>query len=99
MIIDPNRYYIVRANTAGVFFGKIKETNGKDSVTMSDVRKLWFWDGAASVEQLAVDGVMLPDRCKFTVSVDEMEIVDPIQLIPCTDSATSCIKAVRPWKI
>lgn len=32
--------YIVRADRAGVFFGKIKERNG-DEITMTDVRRIW----------------------------------------------------------
>ncbi len=96
MTINPNQYYIVRAARAGVFFGRIKE-NTAESVTMIDVRKLWFWSGAAAVEQIAVDGVTNPSTCKFTRTVEEMEILEPIQVIPCTDKAVACIKAVKPW--
>ena len=49
------KYYIVRADRAGVFFGNIKERNGSE-VTMTNVRRLWYWDGACAVEQLAVNG-------------------------------------------
>lgn len=93
-----NNYYIVRANEAGVFFGKIKERS-HDEVTMTNVRKLWYWDGAAAVEQLAVDGVSKPKNCQFTVVIDEMIIANPIQIIPCTDKSYKSLSKVPAWKV
>lgn len=93
-----NNYYIVRANEAGVFFGEIKERD-HDEVIMMNVRKLWYWDGAAAVEQLAVDGVSKPKNCQFTVVVDEMVIANPIQIIPCTDKAYKSLSGVPVWKV
>ena len=93
-----NRYYIVRCNEAGVFFGKIKEKSANE-VVMTDVRKLWYWEGAFAVERLAVDGTSKPKECKFTVTVDEMTVMNPIQIIPCSDKAVKIIKAVKEWKI
>ena len=92
-----NQYYIVRSARAGVFFGKIKEKS-PESVIMTDVRKLWYWNGAAAVEQIALDGVSKPENCKFTVTVPAMEIMEPVQVIPCTSKAADIIKAVREWK-
>lgn len=93
-----NKFYIVRANEAGVFFGEIKERS-HDEVTMTNVRKLWYWDGAAAVEQLAVDGVSKPKNCQFTVVIDEMIIANPIQIIPCTDKAYKSLSEVPAWKV
>lgn len=97
-IEKKEQFYIVRAARAGVFFGKI-EKKSPESVIMTDVRKLWYWDGAAAVEQIAMDGVRTPENCKFTVTVPTMEIMEPIQVIPCTGKATEIIKAVREWKM
>lgn len=97
MKIAENKYYIVRTNRAGVFFGKIKEANTEE-VTMLDVRKLWHWDGACAVEQIALEGVKRPDNCKFTVVIPEMTIIEPIQIIPCTDEAAEILSKVAVWK-
>ena len=91
------QYYIVRCDRAGVFFGKIKERS-ENEVVMTDVRKLWYWEGAAAVEQLAVNGTTAPKKCKFTVTVAEMSVMNPIQIIPCPDKAVKSIKAVAEWK-
>ncbi len=92
------QYYIVRCEKAGVFFGKIKERT-ENEVVMTDVRKLWYWTGACAVEQLAVDGTTKPDTCQFTVTVDEMTVMDPIQIIPCTDKSVKSIKGVAEWRL
>lgn len=89
--------YIVRSDRAGVFFGKIKERSGSE-VTMTDVRRIWYWGGAASLSQLAVDGTNRPDDCKFTVYVSEMIILGVIEIIPCTDKAEASIKGVPEWR-
>lgn len=92
-----SEYYIVRGDRSGVFFGKISERNGSE-VRMQKVRKLWYWDGACAVEQLALDGVKNHDNCMFTVTVEEMTITDAIQIIPCTDAAQKSISGVVEWK-
>ena len=92
-----NKYYIVRADRAGVFAGNIKDRKGSE-VTMTNVRRLWYWDGAASLSQLATEGVSKPENCKFTVVVPEMTILGVIEIIPCTTIAEDVIKGVREWK-
>lgn len=97
MKILENKYYIVRTNRAGVFFGKIKEASHEE-VTMTDVRKLWHWDGACAVEQIALEGVKKPHNCNFTVVISEMTVIDPIQIIACTDEAAINLSKVAVWK-
>lgn len=92
-----NKKYIVRTDRAGVFYGEIKERS-HDEVTMANVRKLWHWDGACAVEQIAMEGVKIPDNCQFTVIVPEMIIADPIQIIAATEKACKSIEAVKEWK-
>ena len=94
---ENKNYVIVRGDRSGVFFGELKERSGQE-VELRNARKLWYWDGAAAVEQLARDGVSLPRNCKFTVTVEEMTITDAIQLIPCTDAAQKSISGVAEWK-
>nr|DAL78279.1 MAG TPA: hypothetical protein [Caudoviricetes sp.] len=97
MEVKNNQMYVVRCAQAGVFFGQIKERNG-DEVTMTNARKLWYWDGACAVEQLAVDGTKKPGDCKFTVMVSEMVLTGVIQILTCTDKATESLAAVEEWK-
>ena len=59
-----NTYYIVRGDRSGVFAGNIKHREGRE-VTLTNVRRLWYWSGAASLSQLALEGVKRPKDCKF----------------------------------
>ena len=88
---------IIRADRAGVFFGTLKEKNGSE-VTLTNCRRLWYWDGAASISQLAVEGTKRPDKCKFTLIVPIMTILGVIEVIPCTDEAIKSIEDVEVWK-
>ena len=92
-----NKYYIIRGDRSGVFFGQIAGRNGQE-VKLRNVRKLWYWEGACAVEQLAVDGVTNLSSCKFTVVVPEMVVMDAIQILPCSDKAAKILGEVKAWK-
>lgn len=88
---------IIRGDRSGVEFGTLVAQNGRE-VTLRNARRLWYWDGAASLSQLAKDGTTIPRECKFTVTVDSITILDAIEIIPCTDKAIKSIEEVREWK-
>ena len=88
---------VVRTYSAGVFFGLLAERNGKEAV-VKDARRLWYWDGAASLSQLANEGVKKPKTCKFPAPVSEVLLTEVIEIIPATDAAIENIKAVQEWK-
>ena len=46
---------IIRGDRSGAEFGTLVAQNGRE-VTLHNVRRLWYWDGAASLSQLAKDG-------------------------------------------
>lgn len=91
------KYCVVRGDMSGVFAGNVESRNGQE-VIIKNVRRLWYWDGACSISQLAKDGTAKPDRCKFTVTVDEIELLDVIEIIECTEKAEKSIKEVSEWK-
>ena len=88
---------IVRGDRSGVFFGTLEKRDGKE-VLLTDCRRLWYWDGAASISQLAESGTTNPSECKFTVSVSDIIVTDAIEVILCTAEAVSSIEGVRTWK-
>ena len=87
---------IVRGDRSGVFFGTLAEKDGRE-VRLEKCRRIWYWNGAASISQLAVDGTSNPGGCKFTVTVDEIEILDAIEIIPCSEKAIKSIEGVKVW--
>lgn len=92
------KYVIVRGDRSGVFAGVLESQEGQ-KVVLSNCRRLWYWSGAASLHQVAKDGVKRPRDCKFTITVDSIAILDAIEVIPTTKDAEANIKAVPEWKM
>ena len=91
------KYCIVRTYSAGVFAGYVESRNGKE-VVIRKARRIWYWDGANSLSQLAKDGTCEPDNCKFAVEVDKIEVTEAIEIIECTLKAQQSIGDVPEWK-
>lgn len=89
---------VVRGDRSGVFFGTLVAKEGRE-VKLEKCRRLWYWDGASSISQLAVDGTTKPNNCKFTVTVSEIIITDVIEIIACSETASKKIEGVREWKM
>jgi hypothetical protein len=90
-------YQIVRTYSAGVFAGHVVKRNGQE-VVMSNARRLWYWKGAASLSQLAMEGVSKPDECRFPRAVDRVELLQAIEILDVTDKARKSIEAVPVWQ-
>lgn len=90
------RYVIVRTYSAGVFAGELKSKKGKE-VVLKNARRLWYWKGAASLSQLATEGVSAPTECKFAVPVD-VELTEAIEILTVTPAARKNIEKVPEWK-
>lgn len=96
--LNGMRYCMVRTYSAGVFAGYVKERNGRE-VTLVNARRIWYWDGAASLSQLAVDGTSKPENCKFPCEVPEVLLTDVIEIIPIGKKAEVSIKGVPVWEM
>ena len=92
-----NKYVIVRTQSAGVFAGYIVSRKGQE-VVMSHARRLWYWAGAASLSQLAMEGTSKPKECKFPVAVERVELLQVIEILDVTPTAQASIQKVPVWK-
>ena len=90
-------YVIVRTYSAGVFAGYLESKKDKE-VVMRQARRIWYWDGAASLSQLATEGTSKPQNCKFPCEVEKIELTEAIEIIQCTDKAKQSIFEVKVWK-
>lgn len=91
------KYCIIRSDRAGIFAGTVAECERQD-VILKNVRRIWYWDGAATISQIAVDGTVAPENCKFTMPVETLALFDVIEIIPATDKARNVIEGVSIWK-
>ena len=94
---DGKKYQIVRTYSAGVFAGYIEKRNGQE-VVMVNARRLYYWDGASTLSQLAMEGVKKPQNCKFPCEVERVELLQVIEILDCTEEAKNSILGVAIWK-
>lgn len=97
MATKKARYVIVRTYSAGVFAGTLVSREGKE-VVLSNARRLWYWTGAATLSQLAVDGTSSPATCKFPCEVLRVELTEAIEILDVDDKARKSIESVPVWQ-
>ena len=95
--IKNGRKVIVRTEHAGVFYGIITEMEGQ-TIEIAQCRRIWYWDGAASLSELSQTGPKKPQNCKFSVVVSSMVVMGVKEILPCTEAASIAIEAVKEWK-
>ena len=97
--LGGKKYVIVRTRSAGVFAGYIQEDlKNPEKTVLIHARRLWYWEGASSLSQLAMEGVKSPEKCKFPCEVDRLELIEAIEIIDVTKQAQDSIKGVKIWE-
>lgn len=91
------KYIICRTQSAGVFAGYLESRSGQE-VVLRNARRLWYWEGSASLSQAAQEGFSKPNRCKFPCEVDRVELLNAIELLDCTKKSQDSIASVPVWK-
>ena len=90
---------IIRTENAGVHFGTVVKREGSE-VTLDNSIRLWYWAGACSLSQLAMEGTKKPGECKFAVPIEKgHQVLGVIEVIPCSEKAIKSIQGVTPWKV
>lgn len=92
------KYVIVRTYSAGVFAGELESRSGQE-VVLLNARRLWYWKGAASLSQLAMEGTKEPIGCKFPCPVNRVELLQVIEILDTTEAAKKSIEGVPVWEL
>ncbi len=90
------KYVIVRTYSAGVFAGNLESRKGKE-VVLLNARRIWSWQGAATLSELATRGTSRPTLCKFPCVVSRVELTEAIEILDVTKAAEANIKEVPVW--
>lgn len=98
VVVNGKKYVIVRTYSAGVFAGFLESKNGKE-VVLLNARRIFYWSGAASLSQLAIDGTSKPNDCKFPEAVSRIELTEAIEILDVTEKAKKSIDGVKVWKV
>jgi hypothetical protein len=92
-------FVIIRSSNAGVFAGELAVRDDTNRLVMlRNAIRIWYWDGAFTLSQIAMEGVSKPQNCKFSVPVAEHEIFEVIEIMPTTAVAEAIIKGVEPCR-
>lgn len=94
---DGMPFVCIRTYSAGVHCGYLKERNGKEATLLNSIR-IHQWSGAASLSQLAMEGVNNPDSCRFAIPINEILLTEVIEVIPMSEKAVENVKNVPSWK-
>lgn len=91
-----NKRVIARIERAGVFHGTLDYIDN-EIVRLKDARRIYYWNGALSVTDIAANGIT---GGKVTVPVSTVEFMSDniVELNECSAEATKSIEAIRPWK-
>lgn len=84
-------------STAGIFVGTLQRYENEEA-TLTGVRRLWYWTGAASLSQLAQEGTSNPKACKFPCEVDRIVIPKVMEMLNVTATAKKTIDSVPEWQ-
>lgn len=97
MTAKKAKKFVIVRSTAGVFMGELTHYAAAEA-TLENVRRLWYWAGAASLSQLAEKGTSRPKDCKFPCPVSRIIIPDVMEMLDVTAEAKKSIDSVDEWK-
>ena len=99
--IDGLECVIVRSYGAGVFYGYLKEKKSElngVNITLVNSKRIYYWDGACSLTQLAMEGTKASGNCKISDAISSHFIANVIELLPLTEAAKNNLDEVKLWK-
>ena len=94
--MQQNKYVIIRTEKAGVHAGTLVSKD-KNEVVLENARRLYYWDGAATLSELAMKGVKRPGNCKFPMEVSRITLLGVIEILETTPEARNSIATVPIW--
>jgi len=95
-VVDIGPIVLIRTENAGVHFGTLASHKGKD-VVLNNARRLWSWQGACSLSQVAMDGVNLSGS-KISVQVPKIILTEAIEIISMSEEAGRSMMGAEAWK-
>lgn len=96
--LEGKPFVVVRSTTASPFFGYLeKEDEVNKTVILCNARRIYYWEGAATLSQLAESGSSKPDKCKFPAPV-KVKISNVHEIYYATEEARKNLEGVKVWQ-
>ncbi|HND56146.1 MAG TPA: hypothetical protein PLV92_27205 [Pirellulaceae bacterium] len=86
---DAGNCVLVRTYSAGVHVGELESRNGQE-VTLKNARRIWYWKGANTLNEIANKGVGMGS--KISEAVSSILLTQAIEILPVTDAARLAIE-------
>lgn len=77
---DDKPLVITRARSSGVHVGRLVRREGTE-VELADARRIWYWQGASTLNEVATDGV--GKGSKVSNPVASITLLDVCEVIQC----------------
>lgn len=91
-----NKKVIARIDRAGVFHGTLDHIDN-DIMRLKDARRIYYWEGALSVTDMAANGIRA-GKISTPVTTVEFMTSKVVELNECSDEASRSIEAIKVWK-
>jgi hypothetical protein len=92
------QYVICRCHDAGVHAGYVVQDEGQ-WVILENARRVWSWEGAASLSQLAVSGAGPGSKIGCTLKRMKIRATDVCEILDCEPEAVKWFQEIEPWKV
>jgi len=99
---NVGKIVLIRSYAAGVHFGTLVSeayTPAGKEVVLTNTRRVHYWSGAASLSQMAAEGVKNPGDCRFTMEIPSNTITNVIEVMPLSESAIVNLQNVPVWNV
>ena len=95
--LDGMEYAIVRSRNHGVLAGYVKSISGQ-TVELINSRRVWYFKGCETLEELAVYGTKNINECKICPVVEREVMLEACGVIYATEEGKKCIEGAKEWK-
>jgi hypothetical protein len=93
---DGLEYVVVRTYSAGVHIGYLLKQEYKEVVLVNS-RRVYYWEGANTLSDVANIGSVLPKNCKITAPVSRITLTEAIEIIPVTKKSADVLASIPNW--
>jgi hypothetical protein len=90
------KYCVVRTEFAGIHVGVVQYKEGNE-VILSNARRIWSWDDAFTLSEVAEEGISQKSKLSITLSQD-IWVLGVTEIIICTDIAEGILRALKPHR-
>jgi hypothetical protein len=94
--VTEKEYVLVRTYSAGVHLGYL-ESRHDMSVVLHNARRLWFWKGAFSLNEVATDGIKFHES-RLSAVVPEIVLTQAIEIIPLNADMAKKFQEAKVYK-